>query len=69
MIGEPDAGKTHVRFDEGVHETCGSVTRLCLTLTMSLAYALYSTGMWGFMARGGGFGKMGNSGRALVRCR
>ena len=24
MIGEPDAGKPHVRFDEGVQETCGS---------------------------------------------
>ena len=22
MIGEPDAGKPHVRFDEGVQETC-----------------------------------------------
>ena len=32
MIGEPDAGKPHVRFDEGVQETCGSVTRLCPTL-------------------------------------
>jgi len=32
MIGEPDAGKPHVRFDEGVLETCGNVTRLCPTL-------------------------------------
>ena len=32
MIGEPDAGKPHVRFDEGVQETCDSVTRLCPTL-------------------------------------
>ena len=22
MIGEPDAGNPHVRFDEGVQETC-----------------------------------------------
>ena len=35
MIGEPDAGKPHVRFDEGVQETCGSVTRLCPTLPAS----------------------------------
>ena len=35
MIGEPDAGKPHVRFDEGVQETCGSVTRLCPTLPES----------------------------------
>jgi len=32
MIGEPDAGKPPVRFDEGVQETCGIVTRLCPTL-------------------------------------
>jgi hypothetical protein len=32
MIGEPDAGKPHVRFDEGVQETCDSVTRLRPTL-------------------------------------
>jgi hypothetical protein len=32
MIGEPDAGKLHVRFDEGMQETCGSATRLCPTL-------------------------------------
>ena len=34
MIGEPDAGKPHVRFDEGVQETCGSVTRLCPMLAI-----------------------------------
>jgi hypothetical protein len=32
MAGEPDAGNPHVRFDEGVQETCSSVTRLCPTL-------------------------------------
>jgi hypothetical protein len=35
MIGEPDAGKPHVRFDEGVQETCGSVTRLRPTLRLA----------------------------------
>ena len=28
MIGEPDAGKPHVRFDEGVQETCDIAARL-----------------------------------------
>ena len=32
MIGEPDAGKPHVRFDEGAQETCGIAARLCPTL-------------------------------------
>jgi hypothetical protein len=33
MIGEPDAGNLHVRFDEGAQETCGSAAaRLCPTL-------------------------------------
>lgn len=32
MIGEPDAGKLHVRFDEGAQETCDIATRLCPTL-------------------------------------
>jgi len=32
MIGEPDAGNPHVRFDEGVQESCDSATRLCPTL-------------------------------------
>ena len=32
MIGEPDAGKPHVRFDEGVQETYDTVTRLRPTL-------------------------------------
>jgi len=32
MIGEPDAGKLHVRFDEGIQETCDIATRLCSTL-------------------------------------
>jgi hypothetical protein len=32
MIGEPDAGKPHVRFDEGTQETDGTAPRLCPTL-------------------------------------
>ena len=32
MSGEPDAGKPHVRFDEGVQETYDIVTRLRPTL-------------------------------------
>jgi hypothetical protein len=32
VIGEPDAGKPHVRFDEGVQETCDIATRLRPTL-------------------------------------
>jgi hypothetical protein len=32
MIGEPDAGNLHVRFDEGVQETCDLATRLRPTL-------------------------------------
>ena len=32
MIGEPDAGKPHVRFDEGVQETCDIAARLHPTL-------------------------------------
>ena len=32
MVGEPDAGNPHVRFDEGAQETCDSATRLCPTL-------------------------------------
>lgn len=32
MIGEPDAGNPHVRFDEGVQETSGDASRLCPTL-------------------------------------
>ena len=32
MIGEPDAGKPHVRFDEGTQETGGDVPRLRPTL-------------------------------------
>ena len=32
MIGEPDAGKPHVRFDEGVQETSDTVTRRRPTL-------------------------------------
>lgn len=35
MIGEPDAGNPHVRFDEGVQETCDTVTRLRPTLPES----------------------------------
>jgi hypothetical protein len=32
MVGELDAGNSHVQFDEGAQETCGSATRLCPTL-------------------------------------
>jgi len=32
VVGEPDAGNPHVRFDEGVQETCRKATRLCSTL-------------------------------------
>jgi hypothetical protein len=32
MIGEPDAGKPPVRFDEGVQETCDIAARLRPTL-------------------------------------
>jgi hypothetical protein len=32
MIGEPDARKPHVRFDEAAQETCGIAARLCPTL-------------------------------------
>jgi hypothetical protein len=32
MIGEPDAGNLHVRFDEGMQETCVRVARLRPTL-------------------------------------
>ena len=32
MIGEPDAGKPHVRFDEGRPETCVRAARLSPTL-------------------------------------
>jgi hypothetical protein len=32
MIGEPDAGNPHVRFDEGRQETCVRVARLSPTL-------------------------------------
>ena len=32
MVGEPYAGKPHVRFDEGVLETRGSPWRACALL-------------------------------------
>src|SRR5580704_17683801 len=32
LIGEPDAGNPHVRFDEGKQETCVRVARLSPTL-------------------------------------
>ena len=37
MIGEPDAGKPHVRFDEGVQETYDTVTRLRPTLRLAVS--------------------------------
>ena len=36
MIGEPDAGKPHVRFDEGTQETCDIAARLRPTLPKPL---------------------------------
>jgi len=35
MIGKPDAGKPHVRFDEGVQETCDIAARLRPTLLLA----------------------------------
>ena len=37
MVGELDAGKLHVQFDEGVQETCDIAARLCPTLPQPLA--------------------------------
>jgi hypothetical protein len=37
MIGEPDAGNPHVRFDEGRQETCVRVARLSPTLQILLS--------------------------------
>jgi hypothetical protein len=35
VVGEPDAGNPHVRFDEGVQETCARrAARLCSTLRL-----------------------------------
>jgi hypothetical protein len=45
MIGEPDAGKPPVRFDEGVQETCGIVTRLCPTLRTLPPWEIF----WGLL--------------------
>jgi hypothetical protein len=36
MVGELDAEKPHVQFDEGAQETCDSATRLCPTLPKPL---------------------------------
>jgi hypothetical protein len=44
MIGEPDAGKPPVRFDEGVQETCGIVTRLCPTLRTLPPWEIFCRG-------------------------
>jgi len=35
VVGELDAGNPHVQFDEGVQETCDSVTRLRPTLPLA----------------------------------
>jgi len=45
VVGEPDAGNPHVRFDEGVQETCRKATRLCSTLRGS------GGGNWGLWSR------------------
>jgi len=42
MVGELDAGKPHVQFDEGAQETCDSATRLCPTLPEPLASFRYT---------------------------
>jgi len=39
MIGEPDARKPHVRFDEEVQETCDIAARLFPTLPFRPPYA------------------------------
>ena len=38
MVGEPDAGNPHVRFDEGTQETGGNAPRLRPTLPMLPLY-------------------------------
>jgi Xaa-Pro aminopeptidase len=43
MVGEPDAGNPHVRFDEGALETCDSVTRLRPTLPQPLAIISFAS--------------------------
>ena len=44
MIGEPDAGNPHVRFDEGRQETCVRVVRLSPTLlALALRKAFFLT--------------------------
>ena len=43
MVGELDAGKPHVQFDEGAQETCDSATRLCPTLPQPLAILSQAT--------------------------
>ena len=40
MIGEPDAGKPHVRFDEGVQETCNIAARLRPTRVLGMLSSL-----------------------------
>jgi hypothetical protein len=49
MIGEPDARKPHVRFDEGVQETCDSAARLRPTLPGPLAE--FEAALHGALAR------------------
>src|SRR5450755_397123 len=49
MIGEPDAGKPHVRFDEGAQETCDIAARLCPTLRSPQSKALRSSLITGFL--------------------
>jgi hypothetical protein len=42
MIGEPDAGNPHVRFDEGRQETCARAARLSPTLQSPQEVSLLS---------------------------
>jgi hypothetical protein len=55
MIGEPDAGKLQVRFDEGMQETCGYATRLRPTLraAVRLSKKFWHLAEWGLMAKKG----------------
>ena len=57
MVGELDAGKPHVQFDEWAQETCDSATRLCPTLPKPLASYSGAKMTFRMSARsGGGFG-------------
>ena len=46
MVGEPDAGNPHVRFDEGTQETYNSVARLRPTLQFWSPRKLLGRAAW-----------------------